>query len=309
MGNTVVLKGSELSPKCYWALGSLLKEAGLPKGVVNTIIHRPQDAAAATSSIIASPAIKKVSFTGSTTTGAIIASLAGKHLKPVVIELGGKASTIVCEDADIEKAALGAVLGSFLHSGQVCMCTERILVHAAIAEKFKPALKTMTENVFGHPSGLVLINEPAVLKNRKLLDDAISKGAKVVFGDPQHKADNKSAMRPVIIENVQKGMDIYHTESFGPTVSVYTVQSDDEAVKLAKDTEYGLSAAVFTESLQRGFKIAKQIDSGAVHINSMTIHDEASLPHGGYKKSGFGRFNSIEGLSEWVQHEVITWYD
>ena len=309
MGNTVILKGSEASPGAYWEIASVLHEAGLPAGCLNTIIHRPQDAALITTAIIASPYIRKITFTGSTNTGAIIASQAAKLLKPTLMELGGKAPTIVCEDADLAQAALGCTLGAFLHSGQICMATERILVREEVAVNFKEALKGTLDAVFGDPNGLVLVNEPPVLKNKQLLQDAISKGAKVVYGDPEHQTESKTSMRPVVVEGVHNGMDIYHTESFGPTVSVIIVRSDEEAVKIANDTDYGLSAAVFTEDLRRGLSIAKRIKAGAVHINSMSVHDESALPHGGYKKSGFGRFNGLEGLDEWVQTKTITWRD
>lgn len=309
MGNTVILKGAEASPGAYWQIASVLHEAGLPAGCLNTIIHRPQDAVEVTSAIIASPFVRKVTFTGNTVTGSIIASQAARHLKPTLMELGGKAPTSVCEDADLGQAALGCALGAFLHSGQICMSTERIIVHAAVAEEFKKALKKPMDQIFGHPEGLVLVNEAPVLKNQKMLKDAISKGAAVVYGNADHKADVKTAMRPVVVENIKEGMDLYHTESFGPTVSLFVVNSDDEAVKLANDTDYGLSAAVYTEDLRRGFKIAKRIQSGAVHINSMSVHDEAALPHGGFKKSGYGRFNSVEGMQEWVQTKTITWRD
>lgn len=309
MGNTVLLKGSELSPGPYWAIASILHDAGLPKGCLNTIIHRPQDAAVVTSSIISHPAVKKVTFTGSTNTGAIIASQAAKLLKPTLMELGGKAPTIVCEDADLGQAALGCALGAFLHSGQICMSTERILVHKAVAAKFKTVLGEVIDQVFAQASGSVLVNEAPVLRNRQLLQDAISKGAKVVHGDPDHKSDIKTAMRPVVLENVREGMTVYHDESFGPTVSLFTVESDEEAVAIANDTYYGLAAAVFTEDLRRGLRIAKKIQSGAVHINSMSVHDESALPHGGFKRSGYGRFNGLEGMEEWVQTKTVTWKD
>lgn len=309
MGNTVILKGSEMSPGPYWAIASILHEAGLPKGCLNTIIHRPQDAAAVTSSIISSSSVKKITFTGSTNTGAIIASQAAALLKPTLMELGGKAPSIVCDDADLEEAALGCALGAFLHGGQICMSTERIIVHAAVADKFKAILKTTMNQLFTQQPALILVSEAPVLKNRQLLQDAISKGAKVMFGDPEHKADIKTAMHPVVLENIREGMDIYQVESFGPTVSLFVVKSDDDAVKLANDTTYGLAAAVFTGDLRRGLRIAKRIQSGAVHINSMSVHDESALPHGGYKRSGYGRFNGLEGLEEWVQTKTVTWKD
>ena len=311
MGNTVILKGPEAAPATYWALASILHAAGLPAGCLNTIYHRPADAAKVTQTLITHPAIKKINFTGSTAVGSIIASLAGKNLKPTVMELGGKAPSIVCEDANIQTAALQCALGAFLHAGQICMATERILVNSKIADEFRTALKGTVEQVFGEQGMGVpqLVTSAPVEKNKKLLEDALSKGAKTVYGDASHNEESKTRMRPVIIENVKPGMDIYYTESFGPTVSLIIVNSDEEAIEIANDTEYGLSSAVFTEDLRIGLKIAKQIESGAVHINSMTVHDEAALPHGGVKRSGFGRFNGLPGLDEWVRSKVITWKD
>ena len=307
MGNTVVLKGPERAPGCYWTLADIFHKVGLPPGCLNTIIHHPQDAAEITQTLIAAVAVRKINFTGSTNTGSIIAGLAGKHLKPVLMELGGKAPAIVCEDADLQLAALQCALGSFLYSGQICMATERILVNAKVADKFREVLAGTIDNVFPDKNGLVLIDKTPVAKNAKLLQDAVGKGAKALYGDISDKRELATAMRPVILEGVKEGMELYYTESFGPTVSLFLVESDEEAIKIANDTEYGLASAVFTENLQRGFRIAKQIETGAVHINSMSVHDEANLPHGGAKKSGFGRFNGVEGLKEWVRLKTITW--
>lgn len=309
MGNTVIFKGSEFSPGVYYKIASIFREAGLPDGCLNTIIHRPQDAAQVTSALIAAPAVRKINFTGSALIGGIIASQAAKLLKPTLMELGGKAPTIVCDDANLEEAALGAALGSFTHSGQICMATERVIVHAAVAEKFKEIFKKTVDQIFGTPDGLTLVNSIPVTKNKKLLSDALAKGAKVVHGDPEHTTTINTAMRPVVLEGIKEGMDLYYTESFGPTVSFFTVESDEEAIALANDTEYGLTASVYTEDLRRAFRIAKKIQSGAVHINGMSVHDESVLPHGGFKSSGYGRFNSIEGLEEWVQTKTVTWKD
>ena len=312
-GNTVILKGPEAAPATYWAISSILHEAGLPAGCLNTIYHRPANAAKVTSALISSPSIKKVNFTGSTAVGAIIASQSGKYLKPCVMELGGKAPSIVCEDANIQTAALQCALGAFLHAGQICMSTERILVNRKIVDEFREALKGTMDHVFAEQadgSGVPqLVTSAPVTKNKKLLEDAISKGAKAIYGDPKHNHESSTRMKPVIIENVSDKMDIYHTESFGPTVSLYVVDDDEEALRIANDTDYGLASAVFTEDLRRGLRLAKRIESGAVHINSMSIHDEAALPHGGVKKSGFGRFNGLPGLEEWVRTKVVTWKD
>lgn len=280
-----MVKGPERAPGCYFTLVDIFHKAGLPPGCLNTIIHSPQDGAEITQTLIAAPAVKKINFTGSTAIGSNIAALAGKNLKPVLMELGGKAPAIVCEDADLSVAALQCTLGAFLYSGQICMATERILVNAKIADKFREVLSGTIDAVFPDKNGLVLIDKTPVTKNAALLQDAIGKGAKALYGDIGDKRELATAMRPVVIEGVQKGMDLYYTESFGPTVSLFVVESDEEAIKIANDTDYGLASAVFTENLQRGFKIAKQIETGAVHINSMSVHDESALPHGGAKKS------------------------
>ncbi|PIB02883.1 Vanillin dehydrogenase [Cercospora beticola] len=309
-GNTAVFKGSELSPRTFWAIGSVFKEAGLPDGVLNIIYHRPQDAVDVTNALIENPSIKKVNFTGSTAVGSIIASKAGKELKPVLMELGGKASAYVAQDANIDNAAMQVALGSFLHAGQVCMATERVLVHRSILDKFGEALKAATEKVYAPTADApVLIAKPGVQKNIKLREDAVSKGAKVLYGDVSAKEDSAYRVRPLIVSDVTKDMDIFYTESFGPTLSLIAVDSDEEAIDIANDTEYGLSGAIFTESLGRGLKIAKEIDSGAIHINSMSIHDEANLPHGGVKKSGWGRFNAQWGLEEFVKIKTITYME
>ncbi|KAF4417279.1 NAD-dependent aldehyde dehydrogenase, partial [Fusarium acutatum] len=298
-GNTTVLKGSELSPRVFWAIGDIFRQAGLPDGCLNVIYHRTADAAAVTEALIAHPAIKKINFTGSTLVGSIIASLAGKHVKPLLLELGGKASAIVLKDADVNKAATSCAVGAFIHGGQVCMSTERILVHRSISDEFSAALKEATQRLFGSEKPpFVLVNSAAVQKNKGLIADAVAKGATTLLGDTDAAEDQPTKMRPVIISNVSKEMNIYHTESFGPTVSLLTFDTDEEALTIANDTDYGLSGAVFSEDLKAAMRVARKYESGAVHINSMTVHDEASLVHGGAKKSGYGRFNAAQGLAE-----------
>lgn len=312
-GNTCVLKGSELSPRTYWAMGSILKEAGLPDGVLNVLYHRPQDAAAVTNKLIEHPSIKKLNFTGSTIVGSIIAAKAGKELKPCLMELGGKASAIVCEDANIEHAAFQVALGSFLHAGQICMATERVLVHRAILTPFAEALQSATAKIYAPTADApVLIAKAGVEKNAKLRQDAVSKGAKIIYGggnDTPSSPSSAHRIQPLIISDVKKDMEIWYTESFGPTLSLIAIESDAEAISIANDTEYGLSGAVFTSNLGRGLKIAKEIDSGAIHINSMSVHDEAGLPHGGVKKSGWGRFNAQWGLEEFVRIKTVSYME
>lgn len=261
--------------------------------------------------------------------GSIISASAGKHLKPVLMELGGKASAIILKDADLENAALQCTLGAFLNvsvipvavfytqyltlstkAGQICMSTERILVHSSVAESFKPILQATIEKVFGSAEATpVLVTAGSAKRNRGLVDSALSQGAQAVYGNTNPTGKLETKMSPVVLTNVNKDMDIYATESFGPSVSLYTFDSEEEALKLANDTEYGLSASVYTEDLRAGFRMAEGIESGAVHINTMSVHDEFSLPHGGVKKSGFGRFNGYQGLEEFLYYKTVTWLE
>lgn len=217
-------------------------------------------------------------------------------------------------------------------------------MHTKIADQFRQILRATIDQIFPDQNGLVMVDKAPVGRNATLLSDAVSKGAKAIYGDVNDKRELATAMRPVILEDVKKDADLYYQESFGPTVSLFVVENDEEAIQIANDTEYGecdpspfiylppslsftspffpftqpnltspplsnlgLASAVFTENLQRGLRIARQIETGAVHINSMSVHDEPSLPHGGAKKSGFGRFNGEEGLREWYRMKTITW--
>lgn len=279
-GNTVILKAPEFSPLCFHALVSIFHDAGLPEGVLNLLAHRPEDAASVTKHLIEHPSIKKINFTGSTAVGRIIAELAGRNLKPVLLELGGKAPAIVWEDADLELAASQCAVGAFLHSGQICMSTERIIVHEKVVDEFeKHFLAAVASYAPEDAAPGVLVSKAGVEKNRLLLRDAVLKGATILHGDANNGLD--CTMRPVIVKGTNKDMDLFYTESFGPTVSLMVVKTEAEALELANDTEYGLSAAVFTQNLATGLRFAKEIESGAVHINHMTIHDETALPHGG----------------------------
>ncbi|KAF4451085.1 hypothetical protein F53441_5907 [Fusarium austroafricanum] len=306
-GNTVVFKASEVAPRTLWAIADVFREAGLPDGVLNVIFHERANAAAVTAALIEHPEVKKINFTGSTPVGRIIGKLAGENLKPVILELGGKAPAIVWEDADLDLAAVQCTLGAFMNSGQVCMSTERILVHKNIKDEFEKKLSATIEQIFSSKGDApILIASAPVEKNKALIKDAISKGASLVHGNPDLEEVSKTRMRPVVVRDVTTEMDIYKSESFGPTVSLMTIETEEEAIKIANDTEYGLSSAVFTSDLQRGLRIAREIETGAVHINNMSIHDESGLPHGGAKASGYGRFGASAGLDEWTRTKNIT---
>lgn len=272
--------------------------------------HRPEDAVEVTRCLVEHPAVRKVNFTGSTAVGASIASLCGRNIKPCVLELGGKAPAIVCEDADLKLAAEQCSLAAFSHAGQVCMSTERIIVRREVMEPFRAALKEVIEKIFGGDAPLpILINEKSADKNRALVQDALEKGARILYGGVEVGDAPSNRIGPTVLEDVDKSMRIFYEESFGPIVSLYGVDSDEEALELANDTRYGLTSAVFTNDLRRGMRMARQIDAGAVHINNMTIHDESALPHGGSKDSGYGRFNGVDGLREWLKVKSVTWRD
>lgn len=289
----------------------ILHEAGLPPGCLNTIYHRPEDAVKITKHIIEHPAIRKVNFTGSTEVGASIAGLCGQNIKPCVLELGGKAPAIVCEDADLELAAKQCAIAAFSHAGQVCMSTERIIVRREIIESFKSTFCEFTTKIFGNDAPApILINEKSADKSKALIQDALEKGARILHGAVSAGSDMPSnCCSPTVLENVDKSMRIFYEESFGPIVTIFVVDTDEAALALANDTRYGLTSAVFTNDLRRGLSLARYIDSGAVHINNMTIHDESGLPHGGSKDSGYGRFNGVDSLREWSRMKSMTWRD
>jgi acyl-CoA reductase-like NAD-dependent aldehyde dehydrogenase len=191
------------------------------------------------------------------------------------------------------------------------MATERIIVHSSIVTPFIKVLKESIDKIFS-PSAPApsLISVASVEKVKKLVSDAVEKGATTLHGSINDiAAERPSSFRPIVLTDIDTKMDLHYTESFGPVVCVYTFETEEEALAIANDTEYGLAGAVFTENLATGLRIAKGYETGAVHINSMTVHDEASLPHGGMKKSGFGRFNASQGLDEFLRTKVITWED
>jgi benzaldehyde dehydrogenase (NAD) len=307
-GNTVIFKGSELCPKTHQLIAASFKEAGIPDGVVNYITNAPADAAEIVETLIAHPAVKRVNFTGSTRVGKIIAVTCAKYLKQVVLELGGKAPLVILDDADIDAAVNAAAFASFANSGQICMSTERIIIDNKIADEFVARFAAKASNLpLGDPrKGPVVLGSvvgmSTVERCNHLIDDAVAKGAKLVCGG---KA--KDTLFPAtIIDHVTKEMKIYQEESFGPVKGIVRVNSTEEAIACANDNEYGLSAAVFGKDLGRAFEVAKRIESGICHINGPTVHDEAQMPFGGVKGSGYGRFGGKAGVSEFTELRWIT---
>jgi len=306
-GNTVVLKASESCPGVHRLIGQCLVEAGIPKGVINVISNDPKDAAAVVEALIAHPAVRRVNFTGSTGVGRRIGELAGKHLKPALLELGGKAPFVVLEDADIDAAVNAAVFGSFMHQGQICMSTERIIVDARVADAFVDRLAARAAQLpAGDPRGHVvlgsLISLSAAEKMEALIADAVAKGGKVRAGGKR----TGTVVEATIVDNVTPAMRLYSEESFGPVKPIVRVSGEDEAVRVANDTEYGLSAAIFSRNVQRALDVAARLESGICHINGPTVNDEAQMPFGGVKGSGYGRFGGKAAIAEFTDLRWVT---
>jgi acyl-CoA reductase-like NAD-dependent aldehyde dehydrogenase len=309
--NTVVLKASEICPRTHAAVVRALQDAGLPPGVINLITNDPADAAAVVDELIAHPATRRINFTGSTKVGRIIAETAGRHLKRVLLELGGKAPIVVLRDADLDRAASAASFGAFFHQGQICMSTERIVaerpVADALARKLAERARALPIGDPREPTTAIgpLVNQAAVERVSGLVRDAIEKGATALSGgEPQGPC-----FPPTVLSGVTPDMRLYAEESFGPVVTVIAVDGPDEAVKVANDTEYGLSAAVFSENVPAALELAQRIESGICHVNDTTVHDEPQMPFGGVKASGFGRFGGRAALEEFTELRWITVQD
>ncbi|OBQ75392.1 aldehyde dehydrogenase [Mesorhizobium erdmanii] len=306
-GNTVVLKASEMCPGTHRLIGQVLVEAGLPKGVINVVTNDPRDAAGIVETLVAHPAVKRVNFTGSTKVGRIIAELAGRHLKPALLELGGKAPLLVLDDADIDAAVNAATFGAFMHQGQICMSTERLIVDEKIADEFVSKLAARASKLpAGDPRGHVvlgsLISSQAADKMEELVADAVAKGARLAAGGKR----TGTVVEATLLDHVTPAMRVYAEESFGPVKPVIRVKGEDEAIRVANDTEYGLSSAVFSRDIKRAMAVAARIEAGICHINGPTVGDEAQMPFGGVKGSGYGRFGGKASIAEFTDLRWVT---
>lgn len=307
-GNTVVLKASELSPAVHRLIGQVLQDAGLGDGVVNVISNAPEDAPAIVERLIANPAVKRVNFTGSTHVGRIIGQLAARHLKPALLELGGKAPLLVLDDADLDAAVEAAAFGAFFNQGQICMSTERLVVDSQVADLLVEKLAVKARSLHaGDPSaeGSVLgslIDVGAGLRIEALIKDAIAKGARLICGGEL----KGSVMQPTILDGVDSSMRLYHEESFGPVVVVLRARGDEALLELANHSEFGLSAAIFSRDTSRALSLAQRVESGICHINGPTVHDEAHMPFGGVKASGYGSFGSRTAIDHFTQLRWVT---
>lgn len=309
-GNTVVLKPSEETPYCGGLLfAEIFEEAGVPGGVLNVITCSRDNVAIVGEELIEHPLVKGVSFTGSTAVGREIAARAGAHLKKCCVELGGKDALIVCDDADMDRATGAANFGSFMHQGQICMSVEKILVQESIMQEFLERFKDRASRLkVGDPTKELdhiigpLINDRQVIKVKSQIDDAVAKGGKIVLGG---KVEGRY-VEPTIITDVTSDMTLYQDETFGPVVSVIPFSTDEEAIAIANDTEYGLSSGVITKDEYRGLEIAQKLETGMCHINCSSVNDEPHAPFGGSKSSGVGRHGGRWATDTFTETRWIT---
>jgi len=311
IGNTIVLKPSEETPVAGGLLlAEVFEAAGLPAGVFNVVTCSRDNVAETGDELIVNPAVRGISFTGSTAVGTGIASKAGALLKKACVELGGKDALIVLDDADMERAVNAATFGAFMHQGQICMSVERIIVLEAVADEFTRRLVANVKTLgSGDPASMgavigPLINEKQLKHVHDQVTDAVDKGAQLLTGGSYEGL----FYQPTVISGVRPGMKIYHEETFGPVAPVITVADMDEAITVANDSEYGLSAGIITRDEDRGMEIARRLQTGMAHINDSPVNDEAHVPFGGVKNSGMGRQNgkaSVEAFSElrWITLE------
>lgn len=307
-GNTVILKASEQCPRTHGLIVEAFGEAGFPAGAVGLVTNAPADAGDVVGALIDHPAVRRINFTGSTAIGRIIAVRAAQKLKPCLLELGGKAPLIVLEDADLDEAVKAAAFGAFMNSGQICMSTERIIVVDAVADdfvaRFQAKVATLTvgdPRAGATPLGAV-VDGKTVAHVDDLIDAAVALGGVQVNGG----ATSGVLMPAHVVDHVTAAMALFREESFGPVVGIVRARGEDHAIELANDTEYGLSAAVFTRDTARGLRVARKVKSGICHINGPTVHDEPQMPFGGVGASGYGRFGGKAGIDAFTELRWIT---
>jgi vanillin dehydrogenase len=303
-GNTVVMKPSEDAPIAAGLfIADVLHEAGLPAGVLNVVTNAPSDAAEIAEALIADPRVRAVNFTGSTGVGRIIGTLAAQHLKPAVLELGGKNSLLVLDDADLDHAVEAATFSAFFNAGQICMSADRILVHHSVAEEFTTKFAAKVASLpHGDPADPGTVIGPVITPRSAdrvaaLVAEAVEAGARVRTG-----GDGV----PFVLDGVTPQMRIFTEEIFGPAVVVTTVADDDEAVAIANDTEHGLTAGILTEDSRRGLALARRIRTGIVHVGNQTVDDAPQVPFGGVKASGYGRFGGRWGIESFSSTRWVT---
>ncbi|MFF4211352.1 aldehyde dehydrogenase family protein [Streptomyces sp. NPDC001796] len=308
-GNTVVVKPSEDAPiACGLLVSDVLREAGLPDGVLNVVTNAREDAAEIAEALIGDERVRAVNFTGSTGVGRIIGELAARHLKPAVLELGGKNAVIVLDDADVDYAVDAVTFSVFMNAGQICMSGDRVLVHESLAEefteKFTAKVASLRAGDPAHPHTVVgpLVSPSAAQRVAGLVRDAVAKGAEVLVG-----GQPEGAVHPAtVLTGVTKDAELYHAESFGPVCVLQTFADDDTAADLANDTENGLTCGIITENATHGLAVARRVRTGIVHVNDQSVADEPHAPFGGVKASGYGRFGGRWGIEAFSNTRWVT---
>ena len=310
VGNTVVVKASEDAPlACALFLADVLRDAGLPPGVLNVLTNDRADAAVVAEALIGDRRVRRVNFTGSTGVGRRIGELAARHLTPAVLELGGKNSVLVLDDADLEYAVNAVAFGAYLNSGQICMSADRVIVHRSLAGEFAARL---AEKAKGLPAGDPadphtvigpLISAGAAGRVATLVDEAASAGARVLSGGGKPDGAHYPA---TVLAGVTPDMRIHTEEIFGPVATVLSVADEDEAVAVANDSPYGLTAGVLTQDVNRGFAVARRLRTGIAHVNDQSVDDDPTAPFGGVGDSGYGRFGGRAGAEAFTDLRWIT---
>ncbi|PZG54003.1 aldehyde dehydrogenase [Spongiactinospora gelatinilytica] len=309
LGNTVVLKPSEESPYTGGGLWArILTEAGLPAGVLNVVTHAPGEASRIADTLLASPLVKRINFTGSTPTGRRLAEKAGGHLKRLVLQLSGQNPLIVTADADLGYAVDAAVYGAFIHQGQVCMCARRIYVERPLAaefiERFGARAAALPAGDPADPETVVgpVINEWALALLDRRVREAEGLGARVVAGG----VPAPPCYPATVLTDVPDEAEIAQGETFGPVVIVEVADSAEQAVARANGSDFGLAASVITGDPRRGLALATMLDVGIVHVNDQPVNDEPHMPFGGVKDSGWGRFGLGFAAEEFCELQWVT---
>jgi len=306
-GCTMVLKPAPQTPFSALALAALAQQADIPAGVFNVVTGSAEEIGGEFTS---NPTVRKLTFTGSTQIGRLLMAQCANDVKKMSLELGGNAPFIVFEDADLDKAAEGALIAKYRNNGQTCVCTNRIYVHDSVYDDFVLRLKSAVDGLKvgnGLESGITigpLINDAAVEKVKSHISDALSKGAKILTGGKPHSLGGYF-FEPTILTDVTQDALVAKEETFGPLAPIFRFHDESEAVGFANDTEYGLAAYFYTKNLSRAFRVAEALEYGMVGINSGAISNEVA-PFGGIKSSGLGREGSKYGIEEYLEIKYIN---